>query len=49
MPDHWQIFLTDHATRRAITRLAWEGAAVCGVLSVALLIPLARKPANGAA
>ena len=49
MPDRWQIFLTDHTTRRAITRLAWEGAAVCAVLAVGLLIPLARRPANGAA
>ncbi|HYL78845.1 MAG TPA: hypothetical protein VEU96_31940 [Bryobacteraceae bacterium] len=49
MPERWQIFLTDHTTRRAITRLAWEGAAVCAVLSAVLLIPLARKPADGAA
>lgn len=49
MPERWQIFLTDHTTRRAIARLAWEGAAVCAVLSVVLLIPLARRPANGTA
>jgi len=42
MPERWQIFLTDHTTRRAITRLAWEGAAVCAVLTVGLLIPLRK-------
>ncbi len=44
MPERWQIFLTDHTTRRAITRLAWKGAAGCAVLAVVLLIPLARRP-----
>ena len=49
MPDRWQIFLTDHTTRRAITRLAWEGAVVCAVLAVILLIPLVRRPDNNPA
>jgi len=38
MPDEWQIFLSDHTTRRAITRLAWEGAAVFAVIAGVLLI-----------
>jgi len=38
MPDEWQIFLSDHTTRRAITRLAWEGAAVCAVIAGLLMI-----------
>jgi len=37
MPDRWQIFLDDHTTRRAITRLAWEGAGVCAVIAALLL------------
>jgi hypothetical protein len=49
LPERWQIFLTDHTTRRAITRLAWEGAAVCAVLAVALLIPLRKRPSKAPA
>jgi hypothetical protein len=37
MPDRWQIFLDDHTTRRAITRLAWEGAAVFAVIAALLM------------
>src|SRR5882762_2303291 len=37
MPDRWQIFLDDHTTRRAITRLAWEGAGVCAVIAGLLM------------
>jgi hypothetical protein len=37
MPDRWQIFLDDHTTRRAITRLAWEGAGVCAVIAALLM------------
>lgn len=46
LPDQWQIFLSEHTTRRAITRLAWEAAAVFGVLAVLLVVILARKPAS---
>ena len=46
LPDRWQIFLADHTTRRAITRLAWEGSIVCAVLAVLLLLPLARSSAK---
>jgi hypothetical protein len=44
MPDDWQIFLSDHTTRRAITRLAWEGAAVFAVIAGLLMIPVLRNP-----
>jgi hypothetical protein len=44
MPDAWQIFLSDHTTRRAITRLAWEGAAVCAVIAALLMILVVRNP-----
>jgi hypothetical protein len=43
LPDEWQIWLAEHTTRRAITSLAWEGAAGCAVLAGLLLIPLLRK------
>jgi hypothetical protein len=43
LPDEWQIWLAEHTTRRAITSLAWEGAAVCAVLAGLLLIPLLRS------
>jgi hypothetical protein len=43
LPDEWQIWLAEHTTRRAITTLAWEGAAVCAVLTAALLIPLLKS------
>jgi hypothetical protein len=44
MPDAWQIFLSDHTTRRAITRLVWEGAAVCTVIAALLMILVLRTP-----
>lgn len=47
MPDEWQIFLSDHTTRRAITRLAWEGAAVFAGIAGLLMILVVRNP-NGA-
>lgn len=28
LPESWQIVLEDHSTRRAITRLAWQGSAM---------------------
>jgi len=43
MPDAWQIFLSDHTTRRAITRLAWEGAALFAVIAGLLLILVLRS------
>jgi hypothetical protein len=43
MPDEWQIFLSDHTTRRAITRLAWEGAGVCAVIAGLLMIVVLRN------
>jgi hypothetical protein len=43
LPDRWQIFLSEHTTRRAITTLAWQGSAICAILAVLLLIALVRK------
>lgn len=43
LPERWQILLNDYSTRRALTRLAWEGSAVCALLAVGLLIPLLIK------
>lgn len=44
LPDRWQIFLAEHATRRAITSLAWEGAAILGLATVILVFFLMRGP-----
>ncbi len=44
MPDAWQIFLSDHTTRRAITRLAWEGAGVFAVIAGLLMIVISLNP-----
>jgi hypothetical protein len=46
MPDAWQIFLSDHTTRRAITRLAWEGSAFFAIVAGVLFVPLLRNPAG---
>jgi hypothetical protein len=46
LPDRWQIFLTDHTTRRAITQLAWEGSAVFAIVAILLLIPMMRKQSH---
>ena len=43
LPERWQIILSDYSTRRALTRVAWEGAAICAGLAVVLLIPLLRR------
>ena len=43
LPERWQIILSDYSTRRALTRVAWDGAAICAGLAVVLLIPLLRK------
>jgi hypothetical protein len=46
MPEAWQIFLSDHTTRRAITSLAWEASAFFAIAAGALFVPLLRKPAG---
>jgi hypothetical protein len=43
LPESWQIALSDHSTRRAITRMAWEGAAVSVVAGAGLLAYLVRN------
>jgi hypothetical protein len=43
LPERWQIILSDYSTRRALTRVAWDGAAICAGLAIVLLIPLLRK------
>ncbi len=43
LPERWQIILSDYSTRRALTRVAWEGAAIFAGLTVVLLIPLLKK------
>ena len=43
LPDRWQIILSDYSTRRALTRVAWEGAAICAGLTIVLLTPLLRR------
>ncbi len=43
LPERWQVILSDYSTRRALLRLAWNGAAICAVLAVVLMIPLLRK------
>jgi hypothetical protein len=43
LPERWQIILSDYSTRRALTRVAWEGSAICAGLAIVLLIPLLRK------
>jgi hypothetical protein len=44
MPDRWQIFLDDHTTRRAITQVAWEGAALFAAIAAILMVLLLRNP-----
>lgn len=46
LPEAWQIVLSDHSTRRAITRMAWEGSVVCAVAAVLLLVFLVRDDAS---
>ncbi len=46
LPDEWQIALMEHTTRRAITRLAWEGSGICAVVAAVLMIPLLKKSHN---
>jgi hypothetical protein len=43
LPERWQIILSDYSTRRALTRVAWEGAAICAGLTIIFLFPLLRK------
>jgi hypothetical protein len=45
LPESWQLEILDHfSTRRALTRLAWEGSAGSAVIAAALLIPLLKRP-----
>lgn len=46
LPDSWQFMLSDLATRRAITRLAWEASPIAVVFTGLLLVPLTRRPAK---
>ena len=48
LPESWQIVVAEHTTRRAITRLAWQGAAVFGMVAGGLAIMLLRKSASEA-
>lgn len=43
LPDSWQIVLEDHSTRRAITRLAWQGSVVSTVVAAIGLLLLLRR------
>ena len=43
LPDRWVILLSDLSTRRAMTRLAWQGSAILAVLGACLLLVLVRK------
>jgi hypothetical protein len=42
LPESWQIALADHATRRAITSLAWQGSIACAVLATIGMVVLVR-------
>jgi hypothetical protein len=46
LPESWQIVLSDHATRPAITRLAWQGSAIAVVIAGLLFAPLLKKPSK---
>ena len=39
-PERWQIILSDLTTRRAVTRLAWEGSAVAAIVAAVLVAGL---------
>ena len=44
LPDSWQFGLIDlFGSRRALTRLAWEGSAASAVIAGLLLIPLLKR------
>lgn len=45
LPESWQFVISDHMTRRAIARLAWEGAGVAAVIAGLLVVALLKKPA----
>jgi hypothetical protein len=47
LPESWQIVLADHSTRRAITRIAWQGAAVCAMVAALGLLLLLRRSGSG--
>ena len=49
LPERWQIVLSDYSTRRALTRVAWNGAAICAGLALVLLVLILKKArGNGA-
>ena len=43
LPESWQFMLSDLATRRGITRIAWQASAIAAVLTGLLAIPLWRR------
>ncbi len=43
LPESWQFMLSDLATRRGITRVAWEASVIAAVLTGLLVIPLSRR------
>jgi len=43
LPERWQIILSDYSTRRALTRVAWNGAAICAGVTIVLLILLLSR------
>lgn len=47
LPESWQIVLADHSTRRAITRLAWQGSVVCAIVAALGLLLLLRRSRAG--
>jgi len=46
LPESWQIVLADHSTRRAITRMAWQGSVVCAIVAALGLHFLLRRPGD---
>jgi len=46
LPESWQIVLADHSTRRAITRIAWQGSLVCAIVAALGLLLLLRRPGD---
>lgn len=44
LPESWQFVISDHMTRRAITRLAWEGTGAAIVVAGLLVVALFKKP-----
>jgi hypothetical protein len=42
LPESWQLVVSDHSTRRGITRMAWEASVVCAAAGAGLLAVLVR-------